>query len=952
MKVIIVAKTRKGAGACIGAITFDGQSVRLLGADADRNEQAGLEYNVGEVWEVVGAPATSTVAPHTENWLVQRKTKLPLYVDPISFIELYMSPKVGDLTVLYEGSLQTTRTGGLYITDDRGCPSYSTTFWRPDQPLTIDLDSKRIRYRYPTADGGRTLTFVGFQEPIPVIQAGTLLRVSLAHWWRPDDKPDQEMRCYVQLSGWFSAEATPVGCVKPPLLIDNGHIPLPTPPATPQTLLKQIFGYDTFRPLQAEIIANILTKRDTLVIMPTGGGKSLCYQLPALTLIGLTVVVSPLISLMQDQVEQLLQAGVAARYLNSTVPYVAYLAGMQQVRSGKIKLLYLAPETLLRPEILLLLEETGVACLVIDEAHCISQWGHDFRPEYRQLVPVRERLPQAVCVALTATATPRVKEDIKTTLGFRHENTFVAGFDRPNLLIRIKPKHASLQQILTFLTAHPNQAGIIYCNTQAHVDELHAALAAADVKALPYHGGMASADRVRNQQAFMRDDVRVMVATVAFGMGINKPDVRFVLHVDLPQDMESYYQQIGRAGRDGLPAECLLLFSYGDIHTIHHFINQGAPTEAAGRQARLQTMVNWAEAFDCRRKGLLAYFGEVYPADNCGQCDNCLRQEEQQVDITVPAQKFLSCVVRANEIFGVGHIIKVLRGSKSKEVLKWHHDKLSTYGIGKEYPEATWKHLAQQFLRLGLLKQVTGTGSLKLTDKGWAVCNGERVWGTLAEVEEPTLSTEAMSYDTTLFAQLRILRKELADAEQVPPYIIFSDRTLQEMAVYFPQSTTTFNQVHGVGQVKVEKYAERFLNLIRAYCTKQEIAERSRPHVAIVVPPIVKPRSLEVGDRFRAGATVAVLQQHYDVQRDRILYHLDNFVQAGQSLPIARLQAESDLTQEQQATIMHYFTELGTERLRPIFEAMAEQVSYEELHLLRAIYRLTRQEQTIVYTPA
>ena len=946
MKVVIVAKTRKGAGACIGAITFDGQSVRLIAADAETNERAGLEYGVGEVWELQSRPATALMPPHNENIIVCQKRQLPLRVDPVSFIELYMPPKVGDVGLLYDGLSTNTDSGALYVANPKGIPSYSTTFWRPDQPLHLDLTGKRIRYRYPTADGGRTLTFVGFQEPVEVIPAGTLLRVSLAHWWRPDERPDQEMRCYVQLSGWFLTEPTCSCASERPQPATNGRrgeidLVKPQPEAiTPQTLLKQIFGYDTFRPLQAAIIDNILARRDTLVIMPTGGGKSLCYQLPALLFAGLTVVISPLISLMQDQVEQLRQAGVAAIYLNSTLTYGDYLAGMQQVRAGKVKLLYLAPETSLRPETLLLLDQVGVEALVIDEGHCISQWGHDFRPEYRQLVAVRQRLPNVVCVALTATATPRVQEDIKATLDFRHENTFVAGFDRPNLLINVKPKNESLQQMLTFLAAHPEQSGIIYCNTQHRVDELHAALVAVGIKALPYHGGMESVARERNQRAFMHDDVRVMVATVAFGMGINKPDVRFVLHVDLPQDMESYYQQIGRAGRDGLPAECLLLFGYGDVHTIHHFINQGATAEAEGRRERLQTMVSWAESFACRRRGLLAYFGEAYPSDNCGLCDNCLYQEEKQVDITLPAQKFLSCVVRTNELFGVGHIIKVLRGSRAKEVLKWSHDKVTTYGIGQEYTVETWKHLAQQFLRLGLLKQTAGTGSLKMTEKGWAVCNGERVWGTLAEAEEAAVSNEPLTYNAELFARLRILRKELADAEGVPPYIIFADRCLQEMAAYYPQSTAAFSQIHGVGQMKLEKYAARFLALIGDYCTEHQLAEKPRPRAVVIAPPAVKPRSLEVGDRFRAGESVAQLQESYNVHRETILHHLATFVQAGQSLSVARLQAESTLTVEQQQQIFGHFAKSGTERLRPIFEAMAEQVSYEELHLLRAIYRL------------
>jgi ATP-dependent DNA helicase RecQ len=429
-----------------------------------------------------------------------------------------------------------------------------------------------------------------------------------------------------------------------------------------------------------------------------------------------------------------------------------------------------------------------------------------------------------------------------------------------------------------------------------------------------------------------------MVATVAFGMGINKPDVRFVLHVDLPQDMESYYQQIGRAGRDGLRADCLLLFSYGDLHTVNHFIEQGAATEVEGRRARLQIMVNWVESFECRRKGLLAYFGESYAHEPCTMCDNCLRQPEQQLDLTLPAQKFLSCVSRTNETFGVGHMIKVLRGSKAQEVLKWQHDKLSTYGIGKEYPEAIWKHLAYQLIRQGLLKQMTGTGSLKLTAKGWAVIKGEKVWGTLIDQADVATSAEPPTYHAELFAQLRTLRKSLADAEQMPPYIIFSDRALQEMATYFPQSATAFGQIHGVGQVKLEKYGDCFLASIAAFCREHQITERARSHSAVVKPSAIGPRSLEVGNRFRNGESVEALEQSYNVHRDTILHHLATFVHAGQPLPVDRLLAASTLTPEQQTTILAHFAALGPAKLRPIFEAMGGEVSYTELHLLRAVY--------------
>lgn len=723
-----------------------------------------------------------------------------------------------------------------------------------------------------------------------------------------------------------------------------------TPLDRAKELLQSIYGYDSFRPLQAEIISNVLNKRDTLVIMPTGGGKSLCYQLPALLFEGMTLVVSPLISLMQDQVDQLRELGITAVYLNSSLSFEAYQETIMQVQQGHIKLLYMAPETLLKPGILEMLTQVKIDCLAIDEAHCISSWGHDFRPEYRQLVAVREKLPTAVCIALTATATPRVRDDIKASLNFQDENAFVASFNRENLFLEVVEKEDAIGQALEFLAAHPNESGIIYCATRRQVDSLSHALARRNLSVLPYHAGLDNHTRQTNQMRFVRDDVQIIVATVAFGMGIDKPNVRFILHVDLPSDIENYYQQIGRAGRDGLPSNCRLLFSYSDIYTVKHFIGQAAEEEQAGRNRRLEALVKWADASECRRRPLLGYFGETFEVENCGRCDNCTSESKELVDITIPAQKFLSCVRRTGEMFGTTHIINVLRGSQAKSVTQRNHHTISTYGIGTEFSQRQWKHLARQLQQLKLLTQDIEYGSLKITPAGWAVLQGEKVMGTLEAAKKTATAVpyEALKYDTALYEQLRQKRKALADEGNVPPYIIFSDRSLVEMATYFPHSNASLSLMYGIGETKVAKYADIVLPMIREYCAanglKEQPKQAKRGNGGGKRPSSLRrSRSDEVGEAFAAGQTVEELQQAYNVKRQTIINHLGRYVQAGNLLAIERLYGSSLLTTEQQIQVREAFSQLGADALRPIFEACNQQISYDELHLMRICYNIEQQ---------
>lgn len=718
---------------------------------------------------------------------------------------------------------------------------------------------------------------------------------------------------------------------------------------TPDSILKDIFGYHDFLPYQREVIENVLNRRDSLAVMPTGGGKSLCYQIPALIQEGLTVVVSPLIALMKDQVDQLRAAGVPALFLNSTLTPEDYANNMQRVRSGEVKLLYVAPETLLTPRIFALLDSVRVDLLTIDEAHCISEWGHDFRPEYRQLVEVRKRYPKATCLALTATATPRVRTDIKSTLGFLHSNEFVASFDRANLYIEVTPKKEPEKQALRFLQRFKDQPGIIYCFSRRQVDELAAYLAEKGFSALPYHAGLEDIDRRRNQEAFIRDNAQIIVATIAFGMGINKPNVRFILHYDLPKSIEGYYQEIGRAGRDGLPAHCLLLYNYQDAAKLRYFVDQKEGVERSAAIEHLNAIVRYAEdETTCRRKPLLAYFGEIYPpsgstfSNNCKNCDNCTLAPPVVVDITIPAQKFLSCVIRTGERFGAGYIADVLRGSKNERVLQYEHNKLSTYGIGADWSEKQWLHLGRQLVQMGYLNQESEFHVLSLTEKArGALRKRALIHGQMLEVEErpkkETKRKDELAYNHALFAILRQTRKELADAAGVPPYVILSDRSLVEMSAYYPQSLPALLEINGIGQVKLQRYGEDFLKVLTEYCRKHKLEEK----IPGKAPKEQNKgqRRLSVGQAYNQGASIQDLMARHGVGVSTILEHLTRYSAEGNSLRHNdELQSLVSASPDQQAAAFRGFDRFGTQFLKPVFDYLLGQVSYDQLKIIRLLY--------------
>jgi ATP-dependent DNA helicase RecQ len=615
--------------------------------------------------------------------------------------------------------------------------------------------------------------------------------------------------------------------------------------AAVSALLKQYFGFTSFRPLQEQIIRDTLARKDVFAVLPTGGGKSLCFQLPALARPGLTVVVSPLIALMKDQVDALQAAGAPATFLNSSLAPGESGPRLRGLHSGEFRLLYVAPERLMLSGFLDDLKRWNVNLFAVDEAHCISEWGHDFRPEYRQLALLRGQFPNVPMMALTATATERVRQDIVQQLHLREPACYVASFNRPNLTYRVSGKSGAYEQVLAFVRERGNESGIVYCQSRKTAENLASRLNADGVRSAPYHAGMEPTERSRNQEAFLRDEVRVVCATIAFGMGINKPNVRFVIHFDLPKNIEGYYQETGRAGRDGLPSECLLLFSPGDRVKYGRFIDEMAnPKEREVARAQLEQMIHYAECATCRRAFLLNYFGEKFVAQasrlpipenpkaagetpallNCGGCDNCL-SPRRTWDGTVAAQKFLSCVYRIREKsgFGVGiqHVVEVLCGADTEKVRKWNHHTLSTYGIGTEHSRAEWAAIGRELVRLGLLRQDAERFNVaELTEQGRAALKSRRgitLTRAVTSLEPAKHRAGEIACDEVLFEKLRQLRKRLADERGVPPYIVFSDVSLRQMARYYPQRDSEFSRVSGVGEKKLREFAPPFLAEISEY---------------------------------------------------------------------------------------------------------------------------------------
>ena len=742
-------------------------------------------------------------------------------------------------------------------------------------------------------------------------------------------------------------------------------MPASTNTAQLHATLKKYFGFDSFRPLQEEIMHDALADRDVFAVLPTGGGKSLCFQLPALVRPGLTVVVSPLIALMKDQVDALQAAGVAATFLNSSLAAGESRPRLRGLHNGEYRLLYVAPERLMLSGFLDDLKKWNVNLFAIDEAHCISEWGHDFRPEYRQIASLRQHFPNVPVMALTATATERVREDIVKQLHLREPACYVASFNRPNLTYRVSAKSGSYEQILAFIRARPRENGIIYCQARKTTEDLASKLTADGIKSAPYHAGLTPTERSANQEAFLRDEIRVVCATIAFGMGINKPNVRFVIHYDLPKNIEGYYQETGRAGRDGLPSECLLLFSPGDrIKQMRLIDEKPDPKEREIARAQLEQIIHYAEVGTCRREFLLGYFGERYVAQafqpassgdfpvassensglespenpqsgktalqvNCEGCDNCLAPR-QTWDGTVAAQKFLSCVYRIREKsgfgMGIGHIVEVLCGADTEKVRKFGHHELSTYGIGSEHSRAEWGAVGRELVRLGFLFQNTEKFStVELTDVGRTALKSRQKITLTKPVTAPEAAKHRageIACDEALFDVLRALRKQLADERAVPSYIVFSDVALRQMARFYPASDAEFARISGVGEKKLKEFGTVFLATIAGYL--QTNARQIFADDSLAEPVAAPPQRSKLTDTvretlhfFRQGKDVPTIARIRGWKESTIYGHLDEAMQAGEVVDLNQL-----FSAEAQREMAAAFAKYGFGNLSGVIESL------------------------------
>ncbi|MCX9029529.1 MAG: DNA helicase RecQ [Candidatus Methanoperedens sp.] len=694
-------------------------------------------------------------------------------------------------------------------------------------------------------------------------------------------------------------------------------------------ILRKYFGYSEFRQLQKDIIQDVLKGNDVLVLMPTGGGKSLCYQYPSLLFKGLTIVISPLISLMKNQVDSMRMNGIPAEFINSSLNYRDIIKIKSALLQNHVRLLYIAPERFTVPSFLSFLKGLNINLFAIDEAHCISEWGHDFRPEYRQLKQIRQYFPFVPIIALTATATPKVREDIITQLALSDCKRYLAGFNRKNLVYYVKPKQDAIRQIMEILRTKPGESGIIYCYSRKNVETITQGLKNAGFRALPYHAGLSANQRTQNQEKFIKDDVELLVATVAFGMGIDKPNIRFVIHHDLPKNLEAYYQETGRAGRDGLKSECVLFYSFGDRQKIEYFIKQiSNEKERQIAQNKLKDIIDFSETNLCRRKLLLGYFGEDFKEDNCKGCDNCLLPKEE-IEATTEIMTILSCIDEMGERFGINYVIDVLIGGKSSRVLQNGHASLRSYGSGKNLPKKMWHGFIRELIQRGYLIVEGEYPVLKLNRKSREILSqsksglrNEKIYLVKPRTIEKPIKMERETTDDGLFNKLRILRKTLADAQNQPPYLIFNDASLKLMASRQPCNLADFRKITGVGDKKLERYGGIFISEIQRFCEKQDsynhpVKNQSSEYVTL--------------EMLNQGMDLDEITLKKNLSLNTIYVHIEKLILSGENIDI-----EKFMKKEKIESISGAIIELGAETLKPIKERLGDNFSYGEIRLVRA----------------